>query len=320
MQKWQKKLNNNFKKIDDLINFLKIDPSKAKTILKNGPFPLNLPMRLAQKIKKNDLFDPIFLQFVPLLKEEKKLKGFCQDPTDDKKFQKNKLLKKYSNRALLLCSPTCAMHCRFCFRKNFPFENHSSFFKELEEIKKDSNLKEILLSGGDPLMLSNNILKKLLLEIDEMPHVQRIRFHTRMPIGIPERIDDEFLKILKSVKKQIIFVLHINHKNEFLDKDVILSLKKIRGLKIPILSQTVLLKNVNDDITSLLELNETLSSNGIIPYYLHQLDRVDGSGHFEVKIKKGLELIKQLQELTSGYNVFRYVKEIPHKKSKTILG
>lgn len=316
MQKWQKILTNNFKKINNLIDFLQLKPSLAKNILKDPYFSLNLPMRLAEKIEKNNIDDPIFKQFVPDLSENKTKKGFCEDPTEDQTFNNNKLLKKYSNRALLLCSSACAMHCRYCFRKNFPYQRETDFSLELEEIKKSPCLQEIILSGGDPLMLPNSILKKLLLEIDSFSHIRRIRFHTRMPIAIPERIDQEFLNILASLKKQIVFVTHINHKKE-LDSDVLEGLKKIQSLKIPVLNQSVLLKNVNDNVNSLLELNEELSSSGIIPYYLHQLDKVKGSHHFEVPVKKGLKLVSNLRSLTSGYNIPEYVKEIPCKKNKT---
>ncbi len=315
MQKWQKVLTGNFKKINSLIDYLKLTSSSAKCLLKDPVFPLNLPLRLAEKMEKNNIQDPLFKQFVPLLAENESKKGFGEDPTKDKVFQKNKLLQKYSGRSLLLCSPACALHCRYCFRKNFPYQKKTDFSSEIEAIKKSSS-SEIILSGGDPLMLPSCQLKKLLWALDDIAHVKRIRFHTRMPIGVPERIDEELLEILSSTKKQIIFVTHINHKKE-IDGDVIEALKKIQALKIPVLNQSVLLKDINDDAASLLELNETLSSSGIIPYYLHQLDKIKGAHHFEVSEKKGLDLIKKLRGLTSGYNIPEYVKEIPHKKNKT---
>jgi KamA family protein len=209
------------------------------------------------------------------------------------------------------------MNCRYCFRQHYPYETEKTLFQEeIAAINADPTLSEIILSGGDPLSLSNNALEMLLMSLSSIPHVKRIRFHTRFPLGIPERIDEEFLSILSRASKQIVFVIHCNHTNEC-DDDIFKALKSVQRLGIPILSQSVLLRGVNDSLSALKELFETLSNQGIIPYYLHQLDRVQGAAHFEVSEEKGLKLIEELTAQLSGYAVPKYVREVPHLPNKS---
>jgi len=320
MNAWRSIQRQNFTKIKDLIDFLELSEDHKKLVLNASSFPLNIPNRLAKKIKKNTLDDPILKQFVPLIDEKIVDPNFRIDPVNDRSFCKSaKLLKKYKHRALLLCTSACAMHCRYCFRQNFPYEKKTTEFqKEIEIIKKDKTIKEVILSGGDPLSLGNLELRLLLDSINEIEHVKRIRFHTRFIIGIPERIDEYLLESFQKINKQIFFVVHVNHPIE-LDGDVICHLQQIQKLGIPILTQTVLLKGVNDSLDILKELSEKLVDNGIIPYYLHDLDPVQGATHFNVDEKKGIDLIKSLREEVSGYGVFQYVREIPFKTSKTPL-
>jgi EF-P beta-lysylation protein EpmB len=311
-------MKNSFTNIDKLIDFLKLDKNNQKKILKTTSFPLLLPYNLAKKIKKNDLNDPILRQFVPLKEENIKKKDFILDPLFEKKISSNNLIKKYQNRALLITSNRCAMHCRFCFRKHKKDLKNSNFEKEIFLIKKDNSIEEIILSGGDPLSLDNNGLKNLLQNLNKIPHLKRIRFHTRFILGFPNRINDEFIKILKSIDKQIIFVFHINHPNE-IDPDIIKAISLLKKHKFLLFNQSVLLKNINDDLNTLKSLNELLISSGIVPYYIHQLDKVKGSKHFEVSKNKGKKLIKDLQESISGYICPKYVQDIYHKKSKTLI-
>jgi KamA family protein len=211
------------------------------------------------------------------------------------------------------------MHCRYCFRQNFPYESHTTDYKrELDYLREQTDIKEIILSGGDPLSLSDASLMQLLYAFDTIPHLQRIRFHTRFLLGIPERIDRSFLELLSGVKKQIYIIIHCNHPNE-LDTDVIAALRSLSALGIPLLNQSVLLKGVNDDEAVFLKLCEALVDIGVIPYYLHMLDQVAGSGHFHVSEERGKELIKHVQENLSGYGVPRLVREIAGAPSKTFL-
>lgn len=211
------------------------------------------------------------------------------------------------------------MHCRFCFRKNFAYETQDkTFSEELALIRSDKSLEEIILSGGDPLSLSDDVLSTLLNNLAEIDHIKRVRFHSRFIMGIPERVDERFLALLKAFPKQIWFVNHANHINEF-DADVWRALKAIQMLGIPVLNQAVLLHGVNDSLEALEKLFKALIDNGIMPYYLHQLDEVQGSSHFKVAPDTGRQLIEALTKVLPGFGVPKYVQEIPNKPSKTPL-
>lgn len=310
---WREIQRTNFTRLEDLSTYLGIQlPKKSK-------FVLNLPLRLAEKIAKNTQDDPLFRQFVPTEEENHHPLGFSKDPVQDTTFCKSeKLLQKYEGRALLITTSACAMHCRYCFRQNYPYAPKTLFEKELALIEHDPTLHEVILSGGDPLSLSDQDLRNLLAKLDAMAHLKLIRLHTRFPIGIPERIDPSFLALLKSLTTQVIFVIHANHRKE-LDQDVLLALKKVQQLGIPVLLQTVLLKGVNDSVETLQELFLTCAANGILPYYLHQLDRVEGAAHFEVPTSEGIELVRKLRAKLPGYAVPRFVQEIPGKSEKTLI-
>ncbi|MGL5626917.1 MAG: KamA family radical SAM protein [Candidatus Rhabdochlamydia sp.] len=319
---WRAIQKKNFTNWKALLSYLELNLEEGeKRILSSSHFLLNLPYRLAQKMKKSDWEDPLLLQFLPLKQELTDHPLFISDPVLDHSFKKtSKLLHKYTGRALLLCTSACAMHCRYCFRQNFAYEKENADFRqELKELAQDQSLSEVILSGGDPLSLSNAKLGSLLQELNQIPHIQKIRFHTRFPIGIPERIDAEFISLLSCLDKQVIFVIHANHSRE-LDNDIFKALKQIQKLGIPVLCQTVLLRQINDNVEVLAELFNALSNQGILPYYLHQLDRVTGTQHFEVTTEKGWELIKQLSARLPGYSVPKYVQEIPNQPNKTPIG
>lgn len=317
---WRQILRRNFIQWEPLADFLQLTSEQRKQILSRSQFPLNLPLRLAEKIKKGTLDDPILRQFLPTIEETKHSLGFVNDPVGDQCARKSeKLLHKYQGRVLIVCTSACAMHCRYCFRQKFDYPTaKTSFHEELNTISSDSTIQEVLLSGGDPLSLSDQVLHDLLRGIAKIPHIRRIRFHTRFPIGIPERIDESFMKIFHDIPQQIVFVTHANHARE-LDEDVLNHLKKLRLLGITLLNQAVLLRGVNDHVLTLKELCEKLVDNGIGPYYLHQLDRVQGAAHFEVPERDGITLIKELAKLVPGYALPRYVREIAGEPAKTIL-
>ncbi|MEX1013461.1 MAG: KamA family radical SAM protein [Waddliaceae bacterium] len=318
--KWQSILKSNFRDWKSLADFLQLNEEQTEKILKQSRFPLNLPRRLAEKIEKSTLDDPIFKQFVPMQNETVPSLKFVKEPVQDSQFCKSpKLLHKYEGRALILATSACAMHCRYCFRQNFPYESKvKGFEKEIEEVRSNPTITEIILSGGDPLSLSNRALDLLFNDLSSISHLKRIRFHTRFPIGIPERIDDGFLKILEATKLQVWFVLHINHVNE-LDDEIFSYLKELQKKGVVLLNQAVLLKGINDTIDAQKALCESLVNQGILPYYLHQLDRVEGASHFEVPEEEGTILIKELTKQLPGYGIPKYVREIPGKQSKTPL-
>lgn len=315
---WRKIQQKNFHSLEKLSLFLQLEKALQDRLCKENAFVLNVPLRLAEKMKKNCIDDPLFRQFVPLIEEKLEQSTFVCDPVQDIRFRKHpKLLHKYQGRALLLPSSACAMHCRYCFRKNFPYERScKGWEKELEAIYQDPSLEEIILSGGDPLSLSHEDLRELLTSLAKIPHIKRIRFHTRFPIGIPERIDEEFLSLLASIPKQLFFMIHSNHPKE-LGEDLFRPLKKISSLGIPVLNQTVLLKGVNDDPCILKELFTTLSDHGILPYYLHHLDPVTGTTHFATTLERGQEIMRSLASCLSGYSLPKYVQEIAGASSKT---
>ena len=317
---WRSIQKDNFTSLAKLLDFLEFSEENRKRIHFYPHFVLNVPRRIAAKMEKNDLADPIFLQFVPLLEETFLKDGFVPDALQEAAFrEKSKLIHKYESRALLLASGACAMHCRYCFRQHFPYETKIQGFEaELNYIASHSDLKEIILSGGDPLSLSNASLYDLLGSIGRIPHIRRIRFHTRFPIGIPERIDEPLLNMLAQIRQQVFFVIHCNHPKE-LDADITCALKKIAHLGIPLLNQSVLLKGVNDDETTFLELLEALIDARVIPYYLHLLDPVQGTAHFDVLEKRGHELIQYAQKKLSGFGIPRLVREVPGCASKTFL-
>lgn len=315
---WKKILRKNFTNIDRLAKFLELDSEQSALLLKNPKFCLNIPFRLAAKMKKRTLDDPLIRQFIPLTEETSIETGFATDPVGDCRSKRTaKLLHKYNGRALILTTSACAMHCRYCFRQNYSYDViEKTFEEELRIISNDTTIREILLSGGDPLSLSDTILESLLLKLDSIDHIRRIRFHTRFPIGIPERIDASFLTLIRKLAKQVWFVVHVNHPIE-LDSEVLARLKSLQQAGCTILNQAVLLKGVNDDFNVLKDLCELLADNGIVPYYLHQLDKVTGSGHFEAEETKGKMLIEELAKALPGYAVPKYVKEIAGEPCKT---
>lgn len=314
---WRQIQRNNFTSWEKLAKYLELDP-KACSVKTH--FSLNLPLRLAAKIKKGCWDDPILRQFLPTHAELIKSKHFCSDPVGDNSARKEaKLLHKYHGRALLLATGACAMHCRYCFRQHFDYAaNLKGFELEIKRIQEDTSLSEIILSGGDPLSLSNKDLHNLIEQLDAIKHLKRLRFHTRFPIGIPERIDPEFLQILQMSRLQIFFVVHCNHPNEW-DDEIASALKQVQKLGIPLLCSSVLLKGINDDVETLQKLCEVLVDHGVMPYYLNQLDQVEGAMHFEVEQTKGLALIQELSTRLSGYAVPTYVREIAGEKNKTRL-
>lgn len=315
---WKQIFRQNFRKWEELADFLTLSPEQRQFIHTYPHFPLNLPRRLAQKIEKGTLNDPILKQFLPTLEETYTNPNFVKDPVGDGcSRQSSKLLHKYEGRVLLVCSSACAMHCRYCFRQNFDYDvSTKGFDEELQLIAEDNSIHEVILSGGDPLSLSNRNLQDLVNNLSMIPQIKRLRFHTRFPIGIPERIDQEFLEIIENSRFQIWFVIHVNHPNE-LDEEILAKLKNLQRLRVLVLNQAVLLNGINNDANILKDLCERLVDNGIIPYYLHQLDRVQGAAHFEVDPNEGIALIQKITAQLPGYAIPKYVQEIAGEPSKT---
>lgn len=304
-------MRTNFTRWETLADFLELNEVNRDKILKKSHFPLNLPRRLAEKMSKNSWEDPLLKQFVPSTKELIEDGAFVSDPVGDVLSRKtSKLLHKYEGRVLMIPTGACAMHCRYCFRQHYDYEvSTKSLDKELDIIREDPSIHEVILSGGDPLSMGNDYLRELFDGLSKIEHVKRLRFHSRFIMGIPERIDEEFLQIIKNQRFAIWFIIHANHINEF-DNAIWEKIKLMQQCGMMLLCQSVLLRGVNDSVETLVALFEGLANHSVLPYYLHQLDRVAGGGHFEVEECKGLDLIEKAARQLPGYAVPKYVKEV----------
>ncbi|MEM9825735.1 MAG: KamA family radical SAM protein [Planctomycetota bacterium] len=287
-------------------------------------FATFVPRPWARRIRRGDPDDPLLRQVLVDAREGDSVDGFVTDPVGDEcSSVGGGLLHKYTGRALLITTAACGIHCRYCFRREFPYSQHASrgsgYRSALAQIRRDDSIREILLSGGDPLMLDDNSLGQLTDQLAGIDHLRRIRYHTRMPVAIPSRITDAWIKMVTASRLRHWVVIHANHPAEF-DAEVCAALGRIIDAGIPVLNQAVLLAGVNDRFDVLRDLCELLIDVGVQPYYLHQLDRATGTAHFEVSVETGKHLMSQLREVLPGYAVPQYVAEIPAQKHKTPLG
>ena len=287
----------------------------GKEMMMDGSFPIKIPKEFFNLIDLANPDDPLLKQVSTVINEGET--QFKKDPLDDNQFSKIPgLIHKYKNRALIIASRSCSIHCQYCFRKNFEYKVHD-IFSNLEEIvsylKSHIEIDEVILSGGDPFTLSDEKLKKIIDPINDIPHIKTIRFHTRTLVVIPDRIRSGLVDYLKSIRLNIVIVFHINHPNEVGSK-FINFIKELEDFRL--LNQSVLLKGVNDNSETLKALSIKLFEIGILPYYLHLLDEVEGSEHFFISEKDAKSIHKNLQKLVSGYLVPRLVKD-ENLESKT---
>lgn len=296
------------------------DPARAAS----KAFGLRVTRSYVARMRRGDANDPLLRQVLPLADELRDVPGYGADPLQEHEATRAPgLLQKYAGRALLITTQACAIHCRYCFRREFPYSaQHEAaesggarFRAALDVIARDTSIEEVILSGGDPLSLSDARLTKITDAIAGMPHVQRIRVHTRQPIVLPSRVDDGLVAWLRGVRRPTVFVLHANHPNE-IDEEVRAACARLRGAGVTLLNQSVLLEGVNDDVDTLARLSRGLMDAGVVPYYLHLPDRVRGTAHFEVAEAKGRRLVAELGGRLSGYLVPRLVREIPGAASK----
>jgi EF-P beta-lysylation protein EpmB len=284
-------------------------------------FPLLVPRGFVARMRKGDANDPLLRQVWPSAAELKAAQGFSADPVREQGLATHGLIKKYAGRVLLIASGACPLHCRYCFRREFPYQAQlaarADWAPAIAALSGVADAKEAILSGGDPLSLSNRRLGELLARLADTA-VTTVRIHTRFPIAIPERIDDGLVRVLRSTRLATVLVVHTNHANE-LDARVERALAAVRPALTALLNQSVLLKGVNDDDATLAALSERLFACGVLPYYLHLLDRVAGAAHFDVDEARGKELIAALRARSPGYLVPRLVREIPGELSKTVV-
>jgi L-lysine 2,3-aminomutase len=318
---WQQQLSEAFTNIEDLCKYLELSSGDLPiSITASKQFAMRVPLSFAASMEKGNPDDPLLRQVLPIRDELIDYSGFSNDPVGDiQAAVQPGILHKYHGRVLLINTGSCAINCRYCFRRNFPY-NELQLSKQQENgaidyIKSDPTITEVILSGGDPLLLSDARLSQLIRQLEAIDHIKRIRIHSRLPIVLPARVTVELVNLLANCSKQLILVVHANHANE-LNERVITACKLLKNNGIPLFNQSVLLKGVNDNAAILCELSEQLFANGIIPYYLHLLDKATGTGHFEVSEIEANILIEKVKNTLPGYLVPKLVKEIAGAESK----
>ena len=326
---WQEQLASSIRDPKKLLQILELgtkggDQSFLNQALSASQgFPLRVPMAYLQRITKGDINDPLLLQILPLKEELTGAPGYTTDPLGEQMANPIPgLIHKYHGRVLLIVSPNCAINCRYCFRRHFPYQDNkpgrSEWQQALDYIAKDSSISEVIYSGGDPLAASDKQLLWLTKKIAQISHVKRLRVHTRLPIVIPDRITDQCINWLTATRLLPSMVIHSNHPNE-LDDNVEQALKRLSQAGVTLLNQTVLLSGINNSVEILHQLSERLFQMGVLPYYLHQLDRIKGAAHFEVTDHKAKQIMAQLMAQLPGYLVPKLVREVPDSPNKMPL-
>lgn len=321
---WQVELSQAINKLDELLALLELNPNQLDATWQAMPsFPLRVPRGFVNRMRKGDANDPLLRQILPVTQELQVTPGFVLDPLQEKTSNPLAgLIHKYQGRVLLTTVGTCSINCRYCFRRHFPYSANNpgktGWDKVIAYIAADSSIKEVILSGGDPLVANDAYLQALCQKIAAISHVTTLRIHSRMPIVLPARITDSLVAMLKSLALNIVMVTHCNHANE-VDGAVEVALAKLKQAGITMLNQAVLLKGVNDRAEVLAALSEGLFKQGVLPYYLHLLDKVQGTAHFDVDVDTALALMKTLQEKLPGYLVPKLVREQPGQPHKVLV-
>lgn len=320
---WQRELAQAVRDPAELLALLELDPALLPGARAAAArFPLRVPRGFVARMRPGDPADPLLRQVLPLDAELHETPGFVADPVGDLDVGLTPgLLQKYAGRVLLVTTGACGIHCRYCFRRHFPYGQENPRGEALERalahIAGDASISEVILSGGDPLSLTDERLIGLIDRIEAIPHVRRLRIHSRQPVVLPSRITAPLLARLGSTRLQTVTVIHANHARE-LDNAVFGALDRLRAAGVTLLNQAVLLREVNDSPAALADLSEALFAGAVLPYYLHLLDPVQGAAHFDVSEDRALRLIDELRTRLPGYLVPRLVREEPGAASKTV--
>ena len=322
-QNWLKQLANGISDPIKLLEQLQIDPSpwlhgfEARAL-----FAQRVPQSFVDRMEKGNPLDPLLRQVLPLSDEFAVHEGYTNDPLDEQSNAIPGLLHKYRNRALMIVKGGCAINCRYCFRRHFPYQENKgskrAWQTSLDYIRAHSELNEVILSGGDPLMAKDEELAWLIEHIADISHIKRLRIHSRLPVVIPARVTDQLLALLSATRLQVVLVTHINHANE-INQELRQQTAKLKTAGIVLLNQSVLLKGVNDSVVAQVNLSEALFDANILPYYLHVLDKVQGAAHFFVDDSQARQIMHGLIEQVSGYLVPKLTREIGSRSSKTPL-
>ncbi len=319
---WAAELGRAVTRVPDLLARLELDAARVPALPADlAAFPLRVPCGYVARMEKGNPLDPLLRQVLPTEEEGTARPGLSTDPLDEGGAQPVPgLLRKYAGRVLLLVTGSCAVHCRFCFRRHFPFRpaDPARWDRWFEVVAADATIEEVILSGGDPLICADDRLRELTDRICAVGHVRRVRIHTRLPVLLPERVDDGLLAWLRSIRLPTIFVVHANHARE-IDDHVHRALRDLRETGVTLLNQSVLLRGVNDSVEALRELSTTLAASHVLPYYLHLLDRVKGAAPFEVPEARAVELVGRLAAGLSGYLVPRLARELPGAEGKLLV-
>lgn len=321
---WKSELSESISSIDELLDCLQLNESQLSASYRAASsFQIRVPRAFVSRMEPGNPKDPLLAQVLPVTDELVSAPGFVHDPLNESDCNPVPgLVHKYRHRLLLIVSPTCAINCRYCFRRHFPYEENkqskSQWERSLAYIQSNPDINEVIYSGGDPLAANDQFLSWLTKALANISHVKRLRVHTRLPVVIPSRIDRHLLGWMTETRLRPIVVLHINHSNE-VDKHVLNGVQRLRDSGLTILNQSVLLKSVNDSVEALVNLSETLYECGIAPYYLHMLDSVQGAHHFQVSDERALQLYKGMQASLPGYLVPKLVKERAGAASKIML-
>lgn len=319
---WQQELSEGFSEVDTLCDYLDISLN-TELILTSPTFSMRVPREFVDRMEKGNINDPLLKQVLPIKSENINYSGFSDDPVGDiAAIKELGVIHKYQGRVLLLTTGGCAINCRYCFRRNFPYAEHQLSTQKLAVaigyIKNNSDISEVILSGGDPLLLNDEKLARLLSQLDKIEHVKHIRIHTRIPVVLPRRITSHFCGVIMSVKTPIIVVIHANHVNE-LNNEVKVACQKLKESQVTLLNQSVLLKDINDNAQQLGLLSKQLFVFGVMPYYLHLLDKAKGTGHFEVSPNIAIKLMDQVKKQLPGYLVPKLVQERAGALNKIVI-
>jgi len=320
---WQTVTANTVNNVNTLALLLDLDSQKITERVEENNFKLRVPLTFVSRMRKGDLDDPLLLQVLPLKQEQYDVAGNSTDPLEEKLYNvRPGLVHKYHGRVLLTAAISCPINCRYCFRRHFDYQSNrltpNNWDAALDYIRKDDTINEVILSGGEPLLLPDRLIDRLLDGIESIEHVQHVRIHTRYPVVVPQRLTQKLCSRLVKSRCNIAMVLHCNHPNE-INEHVEQHLQCLVNSSVTLLNQSVLLKNINDDINTLRSLSETLYNAGVLPYYLHATDPVVGTAHYQVTDVRAQQLNLELTHHLPGYLVPTLVREISGKRAKTRL-
>ena len=319
---WSQQLAQGFTKPKQLLQFLDVEITNY-SIAADKEFATRVPLSFAEKMQKGNINCPLLKQVLPIADEMEKKDSYLLDPLQEQQANPIRgLLHKYHSRALLTLAPSCAINCRYCFRRHFPYDDNKitpdNWQSIINYLADEPSINEVIFSGGDPLMVKNSRLAKYIADLEQVASIKTLRLHSRMPVVLPARVDLELINLLAKSRFKVVLVIHCNHPNELCCHTAKI-FKALKEVGITLLNQSVLLKGVNDKAEILEELSQKLFEQDIMPYYLHLLDKVAGAAHFDLPLAKAKQIYNKLQILLAGYLVPKLVCERAGVKHKSII-